>query len=67
MSVTSFKAVKRLLWIWLLIPGRGLWDDSVFPWDMASSYVFFSPEGGVGQTQAWMPTYVSILRIPQMI
>jgi hypothetical protein len=29
---------------------------------------FFShPEGGVGQTQAWMPTYVSILRIPQMI
>jgi hypothetical protein len=23
--------------------------------------------GGVGQTQAWMPTYVSILRIPQMI
>jgi 5-carboxymethyl-2-hydroxymuconate isomerase len=28
---------------------------------------FFFPEGGVGQTQAWMPTYVSILRIPQMI
>jgi hypothetical protein len=27
----------------------------------------FSPEGGVGQTQAWMPTYVSTLRIPQMI
>jgi hypothetical protein len=27
----------------------------------------FIPEGGVGQTQAWMPTYVSILRIPQMI
>jgi hypothetical protein len=22
---------------------------------------------GVGQTQAWMPTYVIILRIPQMI
>jgi hypothetical protein len=22
---------------------------------------------GVGQTQAWMPTYVTILRIPQMI
>jgi hypothetical protein len=28
---------------------------------------FFSHEGGVDQTQAWMPTYVSILRIPQMI
>jgi hypothetical protein len=25
------------------------------------------PERGVGQTQAWMPTYASILRIPQMI
>jgi hypothetical protein len=30
--------------------------------------VFFSPEGGGGSsTQAWMPTYISILRIPQMI
>jgi hypothetical protein len=32
--------------------------------------VLFSPEGrvgGVGQTQAWMPTYVSILRILHMI
>jgi hypothetical protein len=29
--------------------------------------VFLSPEGGVGQTETWMPTYVSILRIPQMI
>jgi hypothetical protein len=29
--------------------------------------MFLHPEGGVGQTQAWMPTYVSILRIPQMI
>jgi hypothetical protein len=28
--------------------------------------MYFFPEGGVGQTQAWMPTYVSILRIPQM-
>jgi hypothetical protein len=28
---------------------------------------FFTPKDGVGQTQAWMPTYVSILRIPQMI
>jgi hypothetical protein len=28
---------------------------------------FFPPEGGVGQIQAWMPTYVSILHIPQMI
>jgi hypothetical protein len=27
----------------------------------------FYPEDGVGQTQAWIPTYVSILRIPQMI
>jgi hypothetical protein len=27
----------------------------------------FHPEGGVGQTQAWMPTYVSLLPIPQMI
>jgi hypothetical protein len=27
----------------------------------------FPPEDGVGQTQAWMSTYVSILRIPQMI
>jgi hypothetical protein len=27
----------------------------------------FSPEDGVGQTQAWTPAYVSILRIPQMI
>jgi hypothetical protein len=27
----------------------------------------FPPEGGVGQTQAWMPTYVTILHIPQMI
>jgi hypothetical protein len=26
------------------------------------------PEGGGGSsTQAWMPTYVSILRIPQMM
>jgi hypothetical protein len=25
----------------------------------------FFPEGGVGQTQAWMPAYVSTLRIPQ--
>jgi hypothetical protein len=32
------------------------------------TYVFFYfPEGGLGQTEAWMPTYVSILRIPQMI
>jgi Zn-dependent protease len=30
--------------------------------------IVFSPEGGGGSsTQAWMPTYVSILRIPQMI
>jgi hypothetical protein len=29
-------------------------------------YFFFS-EDGVGQTQVWMSTYVSILRIPQMI
>jgi hypothetical protein len=28
---------------------------------------FFPPEGGVGLTQAWMPTYVRILRIPHMI
>jgi hypothetical protein len=28
---------------------------------------FSFPDGGAGQTQAWMPTYVSILRIPQMI
>jgi hypothetical protein len=27
----------------------------------------FFPEGGVGQTQAWMPAYVSIVHIPQMI
>jgi hypothetical protein len=27
----------------------------------------YFPEGGEGQTQAWMPTYVSILHIPQMI
>jgi hypothetical protein len=33
----------------------------------SSVMTFFSPEGGLGQTQAWMPTYVSILRIPQMI
>jgi hypothetical protein len=31
------------------------------------SVTLLPPEGGVGQTQAWMPTYVSILRIPQMI
>jgi hypothetical protein len=31
------------------------------------SQEFFFPKGGVGQTQAWMSTYVSILRIPQMI
>jgi hypothetical protein len=30
-------------------------------------FIFFHPEGGVGQTQAWMPTYVSILRIPHII
>jgi hypothetical protein len=31
-------------------------------------YTFPPPEGGGGSsTQAWMPTYVSILRIPQMI
>jgi hypothetical protein len=30
--------------------------------------VLFSPDGGGGSsTQAWMPTYVSILRVPQMI
>jgi hypothetical protein len=29
--------------------------------------LLFFPEGGVGQTQARMPAYVSILRIPQMI
>jgi hypothetical protein len=28
---------------------------------------FFSPEGGVGQTQAWMRAYASILLIPEMI
>jgi hypothetical protein len=34
----------------------------------ANSSVFFFPlKVGVGLTQAWMPTYVSILRIPQMI
>jgi hypothetical protein len=27
---------------------------------------FFYPEGGVGKTQAWMPTCVNILRIPQI-
>jgi hypothetical protein len=27
----------------------------------------FFPEDGVGQTEAWMPAYVTILRIPQMI
>jgi hypothetical protein len=27
----------------------------------------FFLEGGVDQTQAWMPGYVSILRFPQMI
>jgi hypothetical protein len=32
-----------------------------------TTYSLFYPEGGVGQTQAWMPTYVSILRTPQMI
>jgi hypothetical protein len=30
-------------------------------------WVLFFPENRVGITQAWMPTYVSILRIPQMI
>jgi hypothetical protein len=29
--------------------------------------VVFPPEGVVGQTQAWMPVYASILRIPQMV
>jgi hypothetical protein len=33
--------------------------------DGASS--FFPEVGGGSSTQAWMPTYVSILRIPQMI
>jgi hypothetical protein len=28
---------------------------------------FFFLKVGVGQTQAWMSAYVSILRIPQMI
>jgi hypothetical protein len=30
-------------------------------------FLYFSPEGAVGQTEAWMPTYVSILRVSQMI
>jgi hypothetical protein len=33
----------------------------------SSNISFLLPEGGVGQTQVWMPTYVTILRIPQMI
>jgi hypothetical protein len=31
------------------------------------NYRIFFPEGGVGQTQAWLPAYASILCIPQMI
>jgi hypothetical protein len=34
---------------------------------METEASFFPLKVGVGQTQAWMPTYVSILRIPQMI
>jgi hypothetical protein len=33
----------------------------------STAYHLFFPEVGVGQTQAWMPTYISILSIPQMI
>jgi hypothetical protein len=29
--------------------------------------IFLSLKEGLGQTQAWMPTYVSIIRFPQMI
>jgi hypothetical protein len=36
-------------------------------WVLSIVTHIFPPEDGVGQTQAWMPTYVSILRIPQMI
>jgi hypothetical protein len=35
---------------------------------MSTNIINFFPEGGDGSsTQAWMPTYVSILRIAQMI
>jgi hypothetical protein len=33
----------------------------------STKYITFFLEAGVGQNQAWMPTYASILRIPQMI
>jgi hypothetical protein len=42
--------------------GRGKWGNRLGP----PASIFF-PEGGVGQTQAWMPAFASILRIPQMI
>jgi hypothetical protein len=38
-----------------VLPGLGSWRAEFFP------------ERGVGQTQAWMPTYVSILHTPQMM
>jgi hypothetical protein len=36
-------------------------------WPVARGPQFFSSRWGGSSTQAWMPTYVSILRIPQMI
>jgi hypothetical protein len=42
-------------------------ERSVVMNSLASKSCFFHPEDGVGQTEAWMPTYVSILRFPQMI
>jgi hypothetical protein len=42
-------------------------ERQVYYFSFHHPWRFFPPEGGVGQTQAWMPTYVIILRIPQMI
>jgi hypothetical protein len=49
-----------------------IYDDNnnseyVYLLKAANIIVLFFPEGGVGQTQTWMPAYASILRIPQMI
>jgi hypothetical protein len=43
-----------------------MWEVQRAEWLLVNLFIYF-PEDSVCQTQTWMPTYVSILRIPQMI
>jgi hypothetical protein len=72
-SKYSFMWTFDFILFWFLLQIQKLWEffntTTAIMWgpSAASMFFFFPWRWGGSSIQAWMPTYVSTLRIPQMI